>query len=101
MVVKTDLIETGTFEYRPEGSESKLGSHGGEGEGKYSKKSAQCCRSTARRAGWMKRSGRGRGEEVGDEIEVLESHILKSLLDHINEFQLRNQFLCAISEEKY
>lgn len=41
------------------------------------------------------------GAGVGNKIrEVLEGHILKGLLDHINEFQLREQFLCAISEEK-
>lgn len=39
------------------------------------------------------------GAGVGNKIrEVLEGHILKGLLDHINEFQLKEQFLCAISE---
>ena len=47
---------------------------------------------------WLKRSG-GEGSRIGDDItEVLESQILKDPLDHVNEFQLRDQFLCAISE---
>lgn len=44
-----------------------------------------------------------RGERgIGDEIrEALEDQILKGLVDHINEFQLTDRFLCVISEEKY